>query len=241
LLLSGGSSAEGPAIEATTGAGGYFVWKPPTATVGLGGAVTFKSPSATIPHGVTWTGGPEKPACSGVPIDQEKTNWSGECSFAQAGTYAFVCTVHPTEMKGTITVSSSAAPPGAPPPPGGSTESPLRGSPSQAVKVAKSQRGTKVRGSVALTQAGAGSKLEVRLFAKRSALSGGSGGSGNAQVGRIVRSAQYAGRVSFAVPLKKPGRRALARLEKLSLSVKVVVTPPGRDAVTLKRGVVLHA
>ena len=48
------------------------------------------------------------------------------------------------------------------------------------------------------------------------------------------------GRLSFAVPLKGVARRALARLEKLSLSVKLVVTPPGRAALTLNRGVVLH-
>jgi plastocyanin len=239
LLLAGGSTAAGPTIEAAS-SGYYFVWRPASATVGVGGAVSFKNPSASVPHGVTWTGGPAAPGCTGIPVDGEGTNWSGECTFPQAGNYTFICKVHPTEMKGTIVVGSTAPPPGGTPPPGGSTESPLQGSASQAVKVARNQHGSRVRGSVSLSAAGAGGKLDVRLYAKRAALSQGSGG-GNAQVGRTVRSALKAGRVSFAVPLKKAGRQALGRLKKLSLSVKIVVTPPGGAAVTLKRGVVLHA
>ena len=133
LHFAAPSSADGPTIEpAGPGSAGYF-WSPSTATVGLGGTVNFRSTSTTVPHGVHWTGGPEKPTCSsGVPVDQEKEGWSGGCTFAQAGTYAFVCTVHPTEMKGTITVTASEVPPVTPPPPGGSPESqpesPLQGS-----------------------------------------------------------------------------------------------------------------
>jgi plastocyanin len=246
LLLAGGaalhlvsaSSAEGPTIEAGEAGGGY-VWRPSTATVGLGGSVAFKSTSVSIPHSVSWTGGPEKPSCSGVPIDSEKTNWSGTCTFAQPGTYAFVCYVHPTEMKGTITVSASAVPPGPPPPVGGSSESPLQGAASKAVRIGKSQRGASVRGSVDLSPVSAGGRLEVLLLAKRAALSG-AGAKGAARVGRLVLTSLHAGRRSFAVPLKGAGRRALSRLEKLSLSVKLVLAPPAGAALTLKRGVVLH-
>lgn len=246
LLLAGaaamqfvpGSSAEGPTIEpAGPGSNGYY-WNPSTASIGLGGTVTFRSTSPTVPHGVKWTGGPEKPSCTGVPSEGEHTGWSGSCTFAQAGAYSFVCIVHPTEMKGTITVSSTETPPPPPPPTGGSPESPLHGTASQALKLAKSQHGGSVRGSVNLSQASAGGKLEVVLLAKRASLSARS--SATSRVGRLVRSPLRAGRVSFAVPLKPVGRRALRNREKLSLTVQVIVKPPGRAALTLKRGVVLH-
>jgi plastocyanin len=239
FLSVAASLADGPTIEAAgPGSSGYF-WRPSTASVGPGGTVTFKNTSATVPHGVTWTGGPEKPSCSGVPIEGEKTSWSGDCTFAQAGTYAFVCTVHPTEMKGTITVSSGETPPGPPPPPGGSPESPLQGSASSALKLAKSQKGSSVRGSVALSQASAGGRLEVLLLARQASLSA-AGPAGMSRVGRLVRSPLSAGRVSFAVPLKRAARMTLRSNRKLSLRVQIKVVPPGHAALTLTRGVVLH-
>ncbi|HEY7255865.1 MAG TPA: plastocyanin/azurin family copper-binding protein [Solirubrobacterales bacterium] len=223
------STADGPTIEsAGPGSNGYF-WRPSTATVGVGGSVSFKSASLSVPHGVRWTGGPESPSCSGVPVEQEKTGWSGSCTFAQAGTYSFVCTVHPTEMKGTITVSSTEVPAGPPPPPGRSSESPLNGAASRALRLAKSQHGSSVRGSIELSPASAGGRLEVLLLAKR-----------GSRVGRFSRSSLEAGRLSFAVPLKPRARRSLRASKRLPLTVEVVVTPPGRAALTLKRGVVLH-
>jgi plastocyanin len=234
-----GSSATGPTIEAAEGGGGYL-WRPSSATVGPGGTVTFKSASGVVPHGVTWTGGPERPSCSGVPIDQEKTAWSGECAFAQPGTYDFVCYVHPVEMKGTITVSSAESPSSPAPSPGGATESPLRGRASRALRLARSQRGTSVRGSVDLSPVSAGGRLEVLLLARRASLSA-AGHSARKRVGRLVRSPLRAGRVSFSVSLRGPARRALRREGKLRLKVKVIVMPPGRAALTLTRGVSLHA
>ncbi len=44
------------------------------------------------------------PAASG-------TKWSGACTFTQAGTYTFFCTVHGSEMTGTITVNTGGTPP----------------------------------------------------------------------------------------------------------------------------------
>jgi plastocyanin len=229
LLPAESGSAEGPTIEAAgPGSNGYF-WRPSTASIGLGGTVTFKSTSPTVPHAVRWTGGPEKPSCAGVPSEGEPTNWSGDCTFAQAGTYSFVCNIHPTEMKGAITVTPTEAPAPAPPPTGGPAESPLRGPVSSALKLAKSQRGTSVRGSVALSQASAGGRLDVFLIAK-----------GGGRVGRLTRLYLKPGRLSFTVPLKPRARRTLKASNKLPLTVQIVVTPPGRAALTLKKGVVLH-
>jgi hypothetical protein len=39
------------------------------------------------------------------------TNWSGSCSFTQAGTYTFFCTVHGSEMTATVTVNGAGPPP----------------------------------------------------------------------------------------------------------------------------------
>jgi plastocyanin len=239
LQFGAESSADGPAIE-PAGAGTLenpFSWRPSTASIGAGGTVAFRNPSTTVPHGVHWTGGPEKPSCS-ASVEAEKTDWSGSCTFAQPGTYAFVCTVHPNEMKGTITVSSGEGPP-PPPPPGGPPESPLQGSASSALKLAKSQRGASVRGSVALSQASAGGRLQVLLLARQASLSS-VAAPPMSRIGRLVRSPLGAGRLSFAVPLKRVARRALRRRQRLSLTVRVIVTPPGGAALTLTRGVVLH-
>jgi plastocyanin len=229
LQLVPGSSAEGPTIEPAGPAGNGYYWNPSTASIGTGGSVAFRSPSPTVPHGVKWTGGPEKPSCTGVPSEGEHTGWSGSCSFAQAGAYTFICNVHPTEMKGTITVSATEAPPPPGPPPGGSPESPLRGSVSSALKLARSQHGAAVRGSIDLSPAAAGGRLQVLLVAKQ-------GG----RVGRLSRLYLKAGRLSFTVPLKPKGRQMLKASKKLPLTVQIVVTPPGRAALNLKKGVVLH-
>jgi hypothetical protein len=142
-------------------------------------------------------------------------------------------------MKGTVTVSTGETPPiTPPPPPGGPPESPLQGAASRALRLAKSQRGSSVSGSVNLSQASAGGKLEVILLAKPALLAAGS--SASSRVGRLVRSPIAAGRVSFAVRLERRARRALHSRGKLALMVQVIVRPPGQAALTLKRGVVVH-
>jgi hypothetical protein len=96
-----------------------------------------------------------------------------------------------------------------------------------------------VRGSIALSQASAGGKLEIGLVARRGAILG-AGRSGTMRVGRLVRSHLEAGRVAFTVSLKRFARRALRRNERLPLTVMVIVTPLNRDALKLRRWVVLH-
>ncbi len=242
FLAVAAGAAGGPAIEAAGGGYGGYYWSPSSAEVGAGGTVTFKNASAAVPHGVTWTGGPETPSCSGVPVDEGRTSWSGNCTLTQPGTYTFKCPVHPTEMTGTITVSSSGTvttPPPPPPPGGESPESPLSGTSTQALKLAKTQHGGSVRGSIALSQAAAGGKLEVDLLARRSSLHG-AGKGGTVRVGKLVRAYLQAGRVAFTVPLAKPARRALMASMRLRLTVKIVVTPQRGAAVTLTRGVLVE-
>jgi plastocyanin len=234
FMFSAASLAEDPVIE-PAGSGPYS-WSPANTEVGVGGSVTFKSPSGSVSHGVTWTGGPETPKCTGVPINDFKTNWSGSCTFAQAGAYAFKCYVHP-EMTGKMTVSSSGTP--NPPPPSGSPESPADGPAMKALRLAKRQRGSFVKGSVDISQTGAGGRLEVDLFATRAKLFG-AGHGGKMRVGRLTRSSLKEGLVSFTVSLKRVAREALRRDERLPLQVKITVIPPQGNALRQGRTVIVH-
>jgi plastocyanin len=113
LLPAVAVSETTPTIEAVNSSGYYgeqhHSWSPSVATVGAGGAVTFADNSSEVEHGLEWTGpsGQPTPTCTGVPVDSSGTNWRGQCTFSQPGTYTFRCTVHPTEMTGTITVRTS--------------------------------------------------------------------------------------------------------------------------------------
>jgi plastocyanin len=235
LLFSAASLAEGPTIEAAGGESSPY-WNPASAEIAAGGSVNFKNPSASILHGVAWTGGPETPKCTGVPVDDFKYSWSGSCTFTQAGAYPFKCTVHPT-MTGKIVVASSGTPPG-PPPPG--TPGAQPGGPAlQALTIARGQRGDHVKGSVDVSQAGAGGRLRVDLVATRTMLFG-PGHRGKMRVGRLTRSSLPEGHVAFAVSLTGVARRALQRVERLPLQVKVTVTPPEGSVLRRMRGVIVH-
>jgi plastocyanin len=234
------TSETSPAIEAVNkpGSGIYteehHAWSPEAVAVTAGGTVAIRNTGA-VAHGVYWIGGPATPTCSGVPVGTEPSasgaHWSGTCTFAQAGTYVFYCTVHGPEMTGRITVSAA----GTPVP----TPSPLAGSASEAVKLRHSQRGRAVRGAINVSQDGAGARLDVDLLAKRVSLFG-AGQSGLVRVGRLVRTSLQPGIAPFRVALDARARRALAARRHLTLRVRILVTPASGSAVTITRGVVLH-
>lgn len=228
--------ADETTVEPTETASGY-AWKPAAVSSAPGGSVAFRNPGYVVPHGVHWTGGPEKPACSGVPVDSSGTSWSGACTFAQAGTYTFVCTVHPEEMKGTITVSGETTPVPSP----GPGEPPVapEGRIVEALRLAKNQQGRAVRGSVATSPAAAGGGLRIELKAKAAAIGG--RGKGLVRVGGLSRTLARAGRQPFAVTLNASARKALQRRGRMSVKVKIVVSPPNAPAVTMTRRVELHA
>jgi plastocyanin len=117
-LVAAGLPAVAGSVEPTIsaynepGPYGYHSWMPSTATVSPGGAVIFKNPYSGTPHGLKFTGGtagPPPPSCTGLPAAAETAagapSWEAKCTFSKAGTYTFVCTVHP-EMTGTITVTN---------------------------------------------------------------------------------------------------------------------------------------
>ncbi len=243
-------------------------WSPATTTVGAGGVVTLSNPGE-VPHGVDWVGGPEKPACSsGVPVGSTEaasgTKWSGTCTFATPGAYVFYCTVHGPAMTGRITVNPSGGTTvempsmpstgGSVPPtgssggsqPGGSGpggSSGARGSVlvggSSALKLATVQHGPSLRGSIDVSSAGAGGRLEVALLASNASLAKAPRPS-TVRVGHFLRSSVKAGLVPFTVVLTARGRSALRHHKRLTLTLRLVLTPVTGMPARVNKGVVLH-
>jgi plastocyanin len=118
------------------------------------------------------------------------------------------------------------------PPPG----SPLLRSPS----LRATQHGSTVRGSLDISQSGAGDRLEVDLLAKSASLAR-AGHSKQVRVGRLVRASVSAGKVSLSVSLTARGKRALTRHRHLALTVKITLTPVRGTPVSVTRNVVLRA
>jgi hypothetical protein len=114
--------------------------------------------------------------------------------------------------------------------------SPLTGSPS----LSSSQHGNAVRGSVQVSQAGAGGRLEVDLLASGASLAK-AGHSAQTRIGQLLRSSLKAGSVPFSVPLTAKARSALRRHRRLALTVRIVLTSVHGAAVTVTKHVVLHA
>jgi plastocyanin len=267
LLPAVAVSETTPTIEAVNGPGYYgepHAWKPAQETVTAGGAVTFSNPTGTS-HGVEWLSPPATPSCTGnIPgltsPSASGPNWSGTCTFSKAGTYNFRCTVHP-EMTGTITVNpngttttttTTPAPGGGGSGPPSSTTNPGSGSPPvsgtsgsppvasllTAVSLAARQHGSSVRGSLVVSQAGAGGRLEVALLARSASLAK-AGRPQQVRVGRLVRASLRAGKVSFTVPLGAKAKHALRLHRRLALTVAIVLTPAHGAGVTLTRSVVV--
>jgi plastocyanin len=236
LQMSAVSAADQPTVEPAETAGGY-VWKPSAVTAAPGGTVAFRNPGNEVPHGVHWTGGPEKPSCSGVPVDEFGTSWSGTCSFSQAGSYTFVCTVHPEEMRGTITVAAGETPappaPGPGQPPGTGSEGPVV----EALQLAKRQHGGTVRGAITVSTAAVGGNFVVEIRAGRSALD--APGKGTLRVGFLRRALAASGRLPFAVHLRSAAQQALKRRGHLSLIVNTTVRSPDGGATAMTRRVKL--
>jgi plastocyanin len=257
-----------PAIEAMNGPGTYgepHSWKPAAATVTEGGAVTISNTTGT-PHGLEWLSPPATPSCTGnIPIGSFASSWSGTCTFSKAGTYNFRCTIH-AEMTGTITVNpngttttttttpisttpapgggGSGSPPSTANPGSGSTPvsgtsgSPAAASGLTAVSLASRQHGNSVHGSLVVSPAGAGGRLEVALLARGASLAK-VGRPPQVRVGRLVRSSLRPGKVSFTVPLSAKAKRALRLHRRLALTVAIVLTPAQGSAATVTRSVVV--
>jgi hypothetical protein len=127
-----------------------------------GGTISFEDKDAKAPTDVIWKGA--KPSCTGVvEAPPTKTGWSGTCTFSQPGVYKFeseglfketgytnidytkyeIVVEGSTTTTGTTGTTPTTTTTTTPPP---SPESPLAGSQSQAVKIAKSRHGGSVKG-----------------------------------------------------------------------------------------------
>jgi plastocyanin len=251
MLPAIASSETSPTVEAVNQPGGIYTeekhaWSPAQATVMAGGVVTFSNPG-TVPHGVEWVGGPAKPTCtSGVPVGTTESasggKWSGTCTFAQAGTYTYYCTVHHREMTGTITVDGNGTPTAttAPTTPTTTPTTPTTessGSPLAAGPTLRPiQHGGFVKGSLVIAKAGAGNRLEVDVLAKSASLAKAKHPT-RVRVGRFVRGSVSAGALSFSVKLDAKARRALKRHGHLALSVRITLTPFYGESTTVTRSV----
>jgi hypothetical protein len=119
-----------------------------------------------------------------------------------------------------------------PPPPAG-------GRPLATLALANAQHGNTVHGTVQIPTADAGARLEVELLAQDASLAKVKR-SRSSRVGRLVRSSAPAGTVSFTVSLDAQAKRALRHRHKLTLTVKIVLTPKHGEAMTLTRSVVVR-
>jgi plastocyanin len=247
-----------PAVEAVNVGGGIYGeehhWSPGQVTIGVGGSVKLSNATA-VPHGVEWRSA-VKPSCEegagkvpvGNTVTASGTSWSGSCTFSQPGSYTFYCTVHGAAMSATITVTpttsaTTGTTTGGEPPPGSTTvtapEAPLLAPPFAALKLPGHQRGGLVYGSLAISSTAAGGRLEIDLLARQSSLGkGGHAFATRVRVGRLIRTSLLTGPMRFGVSLDQRARRALQRHRRLTLTVRIVITPIHGQAVTLTRSVV---
>jgi hypothetical protein len=108
------------------------------------------------------------------------------------------------------------------------------------VKLAAVQHGESVRGSVAVSSAGSGGRLEVRLLAPRASLASAARSSA-LQVGRLVRSSLRSGTAAFAVSLDAKAASALRVHHRLALDVKILIATAQGSTVTITRSVLLRS
>jgi hypothetical protein len=119
-----------------------------------------------------------------------------------------------------------------PPPPAGSQ-------PLAKLALANTQHGDAVHGTVQIPASDAGARLEIELLAQGASLAKVKRG-GTSRVGRFVRLLAPAGEVSFVVSLDAQAKRALRHHHKLTLTVKIVLTPKHGANMTLTRSVVVR-
>ena len=239
-------------------------WSGPSGATAIsiapGATVGFSYPAGASVHNATFEG--LQPVCtqtsptqsgpgSRLPSTASGPGWAGTCTFNASGVYQLACGLH-SEMRGTITVGRSppppppppppgAPPPPAPPPPPGAAPPPAPGAPPPAsalgaaasgLKVAATQTGTVVRGSVLVARPG--SRLDVRLIARRKAL-GSTRQSGSVSVGSLRRTSVGGRRVEFAVKLSAAAKRVLRRDGRLAITLRLTVTPATGDAYSATR------
>jgi len=246
LLVAAPASSQAPTLVSIQASDNVFktdAGGSPNVTILAGGHVNFAYFQGNNRHNVVFTGavptvcgsagGPPATA-SALPGAPTSASWDGGCDFQTPGSYPFVCALH-SNMTGSVTVvpAGTAPPPPPPPPPPPTTLAAA----ASGLKVAVQQRGTSVRGTVKVARGS--SRLLARAFARRKALSGGRSNV-QVEVGRQLRSSVSATKVTFAAALNSAARRALRRNGRLSISLRLTVTPDEGKAYTATRTVILR-
>ena len=107
------------------------------------------------------------------------------------------------------------------------------------VKLAATQRGQVVRGSLQVAALGAGGRLEVQLLAPGTSLTT-AAASARVRVGRLVRASVPAGVVHYSVALDARARHAVRLRRHLTLTVKIAFAAPHAPVTTFMRTVTLR-
>jgi hypothetical protein len=226
-------------------------------TIASGGSVMYAD-SKTAAN-IAWIG--TAPTCeSSVPVAPAavKTGWEGKCTFATPGTYQFESstlwfeyTKYEVVVEGSPTTTPPTGTTGESGPKGSSTPGTTTPSPTPAGKsrtgpplsgaptIHSSQRGTTVKGSLQISKAGAGDRLEVDLLATTASLA--KAGHTTQVVGRFASASVSAGEQSFSVKLNARARKALKRHHRLALEVKITLTPVHGEATSVTKSVTVHA
>jgi hypothetical protein len=242
--------------------------KPALVKIAVGEVVTFAD-NTKFAASIVWKGAAPSCSPT-VPVSPEPaaTGWEGTCRFEATGTYQLEdpsmyypratvevsaaagttgTTVGPTTStssgsSGSTSGSGSGSPTGEGAPAGAETPlgSLLVGGPSSALALAATQHGRSVRGSIDVSTAAAGGRLEVELLASAAALASSRRSTHVLEVGRVLRVPLAAGKVAFAVALDARARRALRVRGRLALSVKIVLSPAHGTSVMLTRSVVVR-
>ena len=211
--------------------------RPPTVAIEAGGVVTFSNPSTRSRTGSNGSAGPATPSCSRRPGGSRRRvghQLERQLHVHAAGHLHVLLhgppdgddrhghgqrgRRHDHHDRPRPHHAGDGAPTGAPTGSPASDRGPRParparrspGAPSQAVRLARSQRGESVRGSLKVSPAGAGGRLEVDLLATRASLAR-AGQLAQVRVGRLVRSSLRAGTVAFTVALSAQGQASAAR------------------------------
>jgi hypothetical protein len=132
----------------------------------------------------------------------------------------------PTPTGGNPTATTSGSPSSGQP-----KVEPVSGPLLESLELASAQHGGVVHGSLVVSSAGSAGQLQIELLTKGAA----------APAGKFLRSSLQAGKLTFALTLSGKAKRTLKAHHRLALTVQIVLTPVHGSAVTITRGVVLHA
>lgn len=197
-----------------------------------GAAVAFDASASTDPDGTVasyaWGFGDGAIATGAAPSH----------AFATAGVYQVKLTV--TDNAGSIDQVTHGVQVGAPTPAGGGGGGQAAAAPGGPAGGGQAAHAPVVSGlDLASVQSGFTLKASVSLGVSGSRFEADLD-HGGVRLGRTIEHLVRAGQLQFAVTLASRGRRALARMRRLALTLRISVTPPGGATSRLARKLTLR-